>query len=392
MASKLVELGIAGRLAVSASLRRLGGRLEAEPDRSAFRSALEELLGRLGSSAPEMLREVRFVEMPADQPPWFDTGVDIEAGQQLTYFACGRAYVAKALDIWVPAPLQIWSRIGEKGTIQSATRDSHTLTATSAGRLYFGNYFPNDWTSREGDTLHGPEVFRGAEGGFSIAVIVWKKGASEGLARLAGLGDVDGLVGGEIDRLRQGRTAPADWNYLWHLGEAEIFRPREIDGQVAVDCHTHRDVGILQKDVDFPLTPATRIAWRWKVDELPSELREDTTPTHDYLSLAVEFDNGLDLSYYWSATLPAEHFYACPLDNWRDKETHLVIRSGAGGLGTWIAEDRDLAADYQRAIGKPATRIVRVWFIAVSLFQRRTGRCQYADIRLSDGGTHLTVL
>jgi hypothetical protein len=337
MTSKLVELGVAGRLAAGAAVRRLTGRLEPEPDRAGFRRELEDLLESFAKAAPGAIPKLRFVDMSADTPPWLDTGIDLAADEQATYLACGRAYVAKALDIWVPASLQIWSRIGEKGPIQSATRDSHTLTAPEAGRLYFGNYFPNDWTSLEGATLHGPEVFRGAQGGFTIAVLVWAGDALQGLEELARVGDVQGLVASEIERLRQGSTAPASWSYLWHLGEAEIFRPQQVQGSAAVDCHTHRDVGILQKEVDFPLSPETRIAWRWKVDELPSDLREDTTPTHDYLSLAVEFDNGLDLSYYWSATLPPEHFYACPLDNWKDKETHLVIRSGPGSLGEWIS-------------------------------------------------------
>lgn len=80
--------------------------------------------------------------------------------------------------------------------------------------------------------------------------------------------------------------------------------------------------------MDLAWTPDTRIEWSWKVDELPSKLREDTTPTHDYLSLTVEFDDGLDLSYCWSVSLPPATFFACPLENWKHKETHLVVRSG----------------------------------------------------------------
>ena len=96
--------------------------------------------------------------------------------------------------------------------------------------------------------------------------------------------------------------------------------------------------------------------------------------------------------YYWRATLPKEHPYPRPLDNWRDKETHLVTRSSSGDLGRWVEENRDFAQDYQRAIGKPAARIARAGFIVVSLFRRRAARCQYADIRLSDWQTSLTLL
>jgi hypothetical protein len=38
--------------------------------------------------------------------------------------------------------------------------------------------------------------------------------------------------------------------------------------------------------------------------------------------------------------------------------------------------------DYRRAVGHPPARIVRVWLIAVSLFQRHSGESQFADIEL----------
>jgi len=405
MAQPLVELGIAARLAAAATLRRWRGGLEPEPDRHAFRRDFEALL----EAAPDgLIRETAWLDMPADEPPWVGSGLQLEPGESATWFACGRVYVARALDIWAPPSLQLWARVGEQGRVFSGTRDHHTFSAAAGGELSFGNYFPNDWATRDGETLRGSDVYAGAAGGMTILAIVWRGEASKGLraiADTAGPGVARAALSSERERLRQGRTAPEGWHYLWHLGEAEIFRPREgvtPTGGPAVTCHTHRDVGILQHDVDFALTPETRIAWQWKVDELPSRLREDTTPTHDYLSLAVEFDDGLDLSYYWSATLAPETFYACPLDNWKDKETHLVVRSGHEGLSRWQREDRNLYADYRRAIHERATRahadaamparVVRVWFIAVSLFQRNTGRCEYAGIRLSNGDETIAVL
>jgi hypothetical protein len=125
------------------------------------------------------------------------------------------------------------------------------------------------------------------------------------------------------------------------------------------------------------------------VDELPVDLAEDTLPSHDYLSIAVEFDDGRDLTYYWSAALPEGTVYRCPLPTWKDKETHVVVRSGPRELGRWLAEQRDLHADYARFIGGPARAVVRVWLIANSLFQRGHGRCEYASIRLiTNGRTH----
>ncbi len=112
-------------------------------------------------------------------------------------------------------------------------------------------------------------------------------------------------------------------------------------------------------------------------------MREDTIPSHDYLSIALAFDNGQDLTWYWSVSLPPGMSYRCPLPTWQHRETHWVVRSGLDGLGQWFSEDRPVHADYAAAIGMPPARITQVWLIANSLFQRRLGQCEYADIVIS---------
>ena len=119
---------------------------------------------------------------------------------------------------------------------------------------------------------------------------------------------------------------------------------------------------------------------------------EDSLPTHDYLSVAVEFDNGQDLTYFWSAELAPETCFRCPLPNWDARETHLVVRSGSAGLGEWQLESRDLYADYERAIGAAPARIVAVWLIAVSVFQKRPGSGEFSGIALEGEGRSVTVL
>ncbi|MDC6711173.1 DUF3047 domain-containing protein, partial [Leclercia adecarboxylata] len=117
-------------------------------------------------------------------------------------------------------------------------------------------------------------------------------------------------------------------------------------------------------------------------------------PTHDYLSIAVEFENGLDLTYLWSSSLPVGTHFRCPLPSWDQRETHWVVRSGAAELGRWLDEKRPILEDYRAAIGGPdPARVVAVWLIAVSLFQRDVGDCAYAGIALSNAdGIAATVI
>jgi hypothetical protein len=119
---------------------------------------------------------------------------------------------------------------------------------------------------------------------------------------------------------------------------------------------------------------------------LPSRLPEHIQPTHDYLSIAVEFDDGRDLTYLWSAALPKDTIFQCPLPWWDQRETHWVVRSGPQDLGRWQDERRTLLADCEQALGGTAPReVVGVWLIGVSVFQGGEGRCRYRAIALEDG-------
>ena len=127
------------------------------------------------------------------------------------------------------------------------------------------------------------------------------------------------------------------------------------------------------------------------VDRLASESAEDSLANHDYVSVAVEFDNGQDLTYLWNAALDPEFSYRCPISSWRNRETHLVIRSGSGQLGRWINEEREVWRDYERAVGTPPARIVALWLIVVCIFQHGVARAEYRNIELYRGSEVLRV-
>ena len=372
--------------------RRLSGATAPAVTDAEFRATLEPWVTAL---PPEVAVGHAFHWLPGTQPPWHDTGVDLEPGESVTLFADGRVYLSRALDIWVGPAFQLWCRVGEQGPVFRGTRATHTFTAQGRGRLWLASYFPGEWTDRSGTIATPASEYGKVSGGLSVLVLRWRRGVDvpalvRGFARDT---RVPGLVLAEAQRLDQPVPAPEHWDYLWYLGPGEIFRPGLApDGRRSIGCHTHGDVGILRREARTPLLPGTRLRWSWRVDELPTDLPEDTLPSHDYLSIAVEFDDGQDITYYWSAALAAGTVYRCPLPTWKDKETHVVVRSGPDGLGRWLEEERDLHADYARILGGPAREVVRVWLIANSLFQRGHGRCEYASIRLITNEGPLEVL
>jgi hypothetical protein len=349
-----------------------------EPDRAAFRRSFSAAAGCPAVS------EITICEVPSNQPPWFDSGIYLDAGEQVSLFVAGRTYLSKPLDVWVGPQFQLWARVGETGVAFNGTRSSTTFTAEKPGRLFLASYFPGQWGDAAGRISTGLDDYASATGGFTVAVIRWKTPASVGLAALRGEAERSGEISlaqelaAGIAREANPPQAPSGWHSLWFLGASDVFSRSDEE----IRCRTHENVAILQKETTCELTPETRIAWDWKVDSLPSAIAENAVLSHDYMSIAVEFNDGRDITYYWSSELAEETGYWCPLPTWKDREFHVVVRSGREGLGRWLSEERNLYQDYRRFIGEPPARIVRVWLIANSIFQRGEGICAYREMRL----------
>jgi len=347
-------------------------------------TALAGLAGAVGRLAGDAVRDVTVVEVPCDRPPWLRTELRLEPGDTVTGFAAGRTRL-RGTDISIGPAFQLWYRIGVGGEIFRGTRDTHTFTAAAAGVLHLASYFPGEWGTRKGALGVPEDVYAMVEGSLSVILVRWGVDPLHGLRALAQLGDDAELVASEVDRLTNPVLPPAGWYYNWFLGPAEIFRAEDEPGRRnAISCRSEGDCGLLLRDASLALEPGTRLGWSWRIDALPSTRAENTFATHDYTSIAVEFDNGQDLTYLWSAELPCETGFRCPIPLWARRETHVAVRSGVEGLGEWHAEERDLYADHVRYVGGPAgTRIVRVWLIALTLFQRRQGLSTFADITLT---------
>lgn len=379
MAGIATELSVAAKLAWNTFKKKLAGEIAPPPDLVSFKDNIQMLLD---NASADIIESYYWLDLNAKQPPWLASQALLETGDNVSCFAAGRIYANKFLDIYVPLSMQIWFKVGA-GDIFRGTQDSHSFVAQNNGALQFGNYFPNDWQSPAGDRQQDDKVYASSTGDAKILIIKWALPILEGLNRLLTLGDVDNRLSNEISRIENGSTTPIGWSYLWNIGPSDIYRHQmNTSDSPCISCHTNGNTGILQKVVDLPLDKSSEISWRWCMHQLASTIREDAVPSHDYLSIAVEFDNGRDITYYWSSTLPFETGYDCPLPNWKGKEYHVVIRSGEQGLGQWQNERRNLYQDYQRYMGDPPARIKKIWLIANSVFQRNNASCDYSDIVL----------
>jgi hypothetical protein len=110
-----------------------------------------------------------------------------------------------------------------------------------------------------------------------------------------------------------------------------------------------------QVDVDPAQTPW--LAWKWKVTQLPGGADFRRASSDDQAAqVLVAFDDKRILSYIWdtsapkgimqsASNIPFVHIFA------------VVCQSGSAEANKWITESRNVAADYDRAYGKPAPRV-----------------------------------
>ena len=352
----------------------------------ALRTELAAQSPPLGAIAGEI-----WCELPGHQPPWQPTGLHVTPGQQFSLFAAGRVHWSTTHPARYGGPrFHLWARVTPGGGIVNLSAESGTFTADVAGEIELGIYMGR-WQDRYGALATSPDLYTRLSGALGCWVIAWQGPATTGLDVLLGC-PAGSFLRSERARLAQPVYPPVGWHYLLETGTSEIYREEIVDGRRVIALEATDDQGILTTAVDVPLTQSTTLRWSWRAEQLPSTVAEDRTHTHDYFSIATEFDNGRDLTWIWSAALPPETHFHCPVPAWSRRETHFVVRQGTTNLGVWQTEQRSVYADVATAMGPPPGRIVRVWLIAVTSFQHGRARAQFADIWLEDAERRVKVL
>lgn len=113
----------------------------------------------------------------------------------------------------------------------------------------------------------------------------------------------------------------------------------------------------LERKVDVRPAQFPYLTWRWKVTQLPprGDFRRSTTDDQA-AQILVAFDDNRVLSYIWDSTAPKGTLAPAPSFPF----VHIfavVCESGAADINRWIAESHNVAADFERAFGRPAPRV-----------------------------------
>ena len=113
----------------------------------------------------------------------------------------------------------------------------------------------------------------------------------------------------------------------------------------------------LERKVEVAPTQMPYLTWRWKVTQLPNRGDFRRTTTDDQAAqVLVAFDDNRVITYIWDSSAPtgtAQAASSIPF-------LHIfavVCESGAGDVNRWVSESHNVAADYERAYGRPAPRV-----------------------------------
>ena len=360
-----------------------------------FRAQAQHVLS--ACSRPDLRPRIAgtaLMRLAGNAPPWQRSGLRVVGGQTYSVFANGRIQWSPHDAALYGGPrFHLWTRVVPGGRIANLCRDTDTFTADCDGEIELGIYM-GIWRDAYGTLATSDDLYRRLQGHLDALVIVCRGEPDAALHDLIAVAPQAGFLRDEADRLMASVDPPRGWHYLLETGRSAIFSADAAgpEGHSSIRLHGHDDQGILCRAVDCALTPTTQLAWRWRVDEHPSRVAEDTVRTHDYISIAAEFDNGRDLTWIWSAGLAPEFHFHCPIKAWSARETHLVVRGRGAELGRWYDESRNVHADVVTAMGSPPTRIVRIWLIGVSSFQHTGMRAEFAGITLTDGDQPISVL
>ena len=311
---------------------------------------------------------------------WKQTGIFLTTNDMVDVSAIG-SWDADGL-ILAPRHV-IWYRIGGDGAAENIPSDDFQLRSAGTGELELairppGFYWFDDAGTFPGEMLASPPM----PVGFDVT-----------LTTQASL-ETDATDNDPEFREKQQHqhidVPPKDFDYLRILGQPNVWSAQTIEGHYVVTGDPKNDSGIIKLAVDIELTDTTLFAFDWNYVNLPAAGPETLIPGHDYLSVALEFDNGQDLTWMWSKYLPKGTHFRCPLPWWDERETHYVLESGQENLGMWQSHKRNVLADYSESIsGEAPKRIVGVWFIANNIFAKQPALARFKELSISDNGITL---
>lgn len=148
----------------------------------------------------------------------------------------------------------------------------------------------------------------------------------------------------------------SDWKIGVNHGKPDVSVCQPSDG-CCLHLKSVKSSFSLERSVDVDPNQLPVLTWKWKVAQLPPSGDFRHASTDDQAAqVLVAFSDHRVVSYVWDSTAPkgsAQSSSFIPL-------VHVFVvaaESGGSLLNQWVSENKNVAADYQRAYNRPAPHV-----------------------------------
>jgi len=149
---------------------------------------------------------------------------------------------------------------------------------------------------------------------------------------------------------------PSGWSIKVNHGTPDVSVYKD-EASPCVHLKSVKASFSLERSLDVDLNQTPYLSWKWKVSQLPPAGDFRRAALDDQAAqVLVAFSDRRVLTYIWDSTAPkglSQNASSIPFV----RIFAVVCRSGASEANRWLDESRNVAADYERAFGRPATRV-----------------------------------
>ncbi|HEY5912759.1 MAG TPA: DUF3047 domain-containing protein [Verrucomicrobiae bacterium] len=160
----------------------------------------------------------------------------------------------------------------------------------------------------------------------------------------------DHQVVGDFSAGTNPKGVPNGWELKEKTGRADLSVMKS-DGVHAVQLRSADTSFSLQRQIQVDVKQYPILTWKWKVNKLPVGGDFRKTKTDDQAAqLFVAFSRTRAIVYIWDTSAPQGLMADAPSPPFMAIKA-VVVRSGPGDLGQWLAEKRNVYEDYQKFFG-----------------------------------------
>lgn len=153
-----------------------------------------------------------------------------------------------------------------------------------------------------------------------------------------------------------GGAVPSGWSIKVNHGKPGVSLCKD-ETPACVHLRSVKASFSLERSLDVDPAQTPYLSWKWKVSQLPPGGDFRRSASDDQAAqVLVAFADRRVLTYIWDTSAPqglSQNASSIPLV----RIFAFVCRSGAAEANRWLDESRNVAADYERAFGRPAPRV-----------------------------------